>query len=263
MTAPPILTPKSIGGLRLARAADLAPTVNLLVYGEPGVGKTRLCGSADAVPAMRKVLILDIDGGALSIRDVYPQVDVVRITQFGEIWRVYQDLASGHNHGYQTVCLDTGTEAQKYSMADIMNRVVMQAKEKGEYRDPEVPSVREWGITTEQVRRMVRAFRDLPMNFLMTCHVKDDKDERTLITKKNPDLPGKLARQVAGFFDVVLYMYVLSRKEGDDVIEQRVLLSAATERVTAKDRTDKLPRHVTDISMQFVYNTLTGAKSND
>jgi hypothetical protein len=238
----------------------MSPHVNALIYGEPGVGKTRLIGSADAVPQMRKVLILDVDGGALSVKDVYPNVERLRITNFAQLEAVHRDLHADASHGFQTVSIDTGTEAQKYSMAAIMRDVVIKAAEKGEARDPDVPSMREWGITQEQVRRVVRKYRDLPLNFFMTCHVKDDKDEKTGITKKAPDLPGKLARQIAGFFDVVLYMYSkeVVNPETKEKKELRLLMSSATERITAKDRTDKLDAIVQTCTMTHLYNTMTG-----
>jgi hypothetical protein len=259
------LTPTSLGGLRLAKVADMAPHVNLLIYGEPGVGKTLLCGSCDLVPAMRKVLILDIDGGALTVKSKFPNVERLKITEWKQLQSVYNELYASSTHGFQTVCLDTATEAQKINMVGIMEEVVKAAAAKGEHRDQEVPSVREWGVSSEQVRRMVRAYRDLPMNFLMTAHVKDDKDEKTGMIRKAPDLPGKLSRQIAGFFDIVLYMYVREMpKDADqpngDKIQLRLLSSSASEKITAKDRTDKLPAIMKTVDMKSINALITGDK---
>jgi hypothetical protein len=261
------LTPTSLGGIKIQKLQDMAPRINAIIYGLPGVGKTRLCASADAVPQMRKVLLLDVDGGALSAQSLYPQVDRISIKTWDQVIRVQQDLASGMDHGYQTVILDTGTEAQKYDQAAVMVQAARIAREKGEVRDEAVPSFREWGITQDHFRQMVRGFRDLPMNFLMTLHVKDQKNELTGTTAKSPDLPGKLARQIAGFFDVVLYMYV---KEVNDPtstpekpkpkIDKRLLLSAASELIIAKDRSDNLPPIIQDMTMKYIYSTIYGAK---
>src|ERR1700750_2658817 len=116
------LTPTSLGGIRIHKLADQAPHVNAIIYGMPGTGKTRLCASGDAVPWMRKVLLLDVDGGAMSAKELYPQVDRLPITNWKQIMDVYQDLASGMDHGYRTVILDTGTEAQKYDQAAVMKQ---------------------------------------------------------------------------------------------------------------------------------------------
>lgn len=91
------LTPTSLGGLKLQKLKEMAPRVNAIVYGLPGVGKTRLCASADAVPEMRKVLLLDVDGGALSAQEKYPDVERISITKWAQIISVQQELASGVN----------------------------------------------------------------------------------------------------------------------------------------------------------------------
>jgi hypothetical protein len=265
------LTPTSLGGIKLQKLGDLAPRINAVIYGLPGVGKTRLCASADAVPEMRRVLLLDVDGGALSAKSLYPGVERLPITTWDQIINVQRDLASGMNHGFQTVILDTGTEAQKYDQASVMKQAAKIAADKGEVRDEAVPSFREWGITQDHFRQMVRGFRDLPLNFLMTLHVKDQTNDLTGKISKSPDLPGKLARQIAGFFDVVLYMYVkeLQTPDGNNadgtpkmkMVEKRLLLSSASELIIAKDRSDKLPAIIQDITMKHVYNTIyAGAK---
>lgn len=260
--APAKLIPTQLGGLSLTKVADMAPHINMIIYGEPGVGKTLLSASADAVPAMRKALILDVDGGALSVKDKYPNVERLRITKWSQLQQVYNALYADAQHGFQTVILDTGTEAQKYSINEIMVKAVDKAAEKGEERDPEVPGLREWGITQEQVRRMVRAYRDLPLNFIMTCHVKDDKDERTGLVKKSPDLPGKLSRQIAGFFDVVMYMYMKQLERDGEKKDVRLLMTQPTQAITAKDRTDKLPSIIQECNMAYIYNMLTGVKND-
>lgn len=272
MTSTPItnLTPTSLGGIRLQKLGDLAPRINSIIYGLPGVGKTRLCASADAVPSMRRVLLLDVDGGALFAKDLYPGVERLPITTWKQIIDVHRDLASGMDHGFQTVILDTGTEAQKYDQASVMAQAAKIAADKGEVRDEAVPSFREWGITQDHFRHMVRGFRDLPLNFLMTLHVKDQQNELTGRISKSPDLPGKLSRQIAGFFDVVLYMYVKEVQVPDGQNpdgtpktkkeDKRLLLSAASELIIAKDRSDKLPPIIQDITMKYIYSTVYGAK---
>jgi uncharacterized protein (UPF0218 family) len=254
--------------MRLQKLSTMAPRINAIIYGLPGVGKTRLCCSADAVPQMRKVLLLDVDGGALSAQDLYPNVERLTVTKWQQVMDVHAELANTTNHGFQTVILDTGTEAQKYDQASVMKQAAKIAADKGEVRDEAVPSFREWGITQDHFRQMVRGFRDLPMNFLMNLHVKDQQNELTGKVSKSPDLPGKLARQIAGFFDVVLYMYVKevpdptgTAEKPKPPIEKRLLLSSASELIIAKDRSDKLPAITQDMSMKFIYNTIyAGAK---
>src|SRR6266480_3648470 len=161
-----------LGGLKVTKARDLAGYTNMVIYGEPGVGKTRIIGSCDALPEMRKVLIIDVDGGALTVRDTFPNVEVLRVDSFKKLQNVYNDLKAG-GHGYGTVGIDTITEVQKYNMTDVMAELVRKDANRNEY----VPDRREWGISSEMVRRMIHAFKDLPLHTIFTAHVKDDEDK--------------------------------------------------------------------------------------
>ncbi len=224
---------RSIGGAPILPVSERSAVLNILVYGDSGVGKTTLAGSADAVPAMRPVLVVDIEGGTESLRHTYPEVEHVRVQNWKEMQAIYDDLHRGQ-HGFNTVVLDSLTEIQKFDMYNIMADLAKQRPD----LDPDIPSMREWGKNLEHMRRFVRGFRDLPINTIFTALVKADQDKRTGLTKYRPSLSGKLADEVAAFLDIVSYYYV--KKVGDDFA--RLLLSGATESHVAKDRTGRLPQ---------------------
>lgn len=219
--------------------------INFLVYGDPGAGKTVLGGSADEVPEMRPVLVIDIEGGLLSLASRYPDVETVRVKTWDDMQRVYDDLLL-KDHGYKTVMLDSLTEIQKFSMATIMEFTVKKDPD----RDPDIPSMREWGKNIEQIRRLVRAFRDLPMHTIFTALAKSDKDNKSGAVKTKPSLSGKLADEVAGFVDIVGYQYT---KVMEDQL-RRFLLTAATDRYVAKDRSDNLPPTIEDPTMTKIFD---------
>lgn len=254
------LTPKTIGGLKVRSVTEVSPYVNILVYGDPGIGKTRLAGSASLIPEMSPVLLIDVEGGTMSLADDFPDVDVVRVTTWDDMNSVYSELYDNPNL-YKTVILDSITEMQKFSMDEIMRDAVKKNPE----RDPEVPGMREWGINGEQIRLLVRAFRDLHMNVILTALSKEDKDERTGITKTKPSLTGKLKDEVAGFMDIVSYMYK-KRVKVEGSTERRLgtfLLSEGTDQYVAKDRSGKLPSILEDPTMSTIYNSITGSKKTN
>jgi hypothetical protein len=255
---PDTLRPGAIGGLKVARAVDHEPHFNALFYGDVGVGKTRLCGSADAVPQLRPVLVIDVEGGTFTLRSCYPDAEVVKVTTWMDLERIYHELASGQ-HPYQTIVVDSLTELQLFNMDQVMSRLEEKDPERHEKQgDGEVASMLEWQISGKQVRKFTRAMKDLPMTVLFTALMKQDKDKRTGKVVRVPDLPGKLAHQIAGMFDTVLYMYKAEAEDGSIV---RCALTESTDTIIAKDRSGKLPRpFITEPTMQQIYDyTVKGA----
>ena len=239
------LTPtRSLAGLPVQKVQARSQYLNILVYGESGVGKTSLAGSADAVPEMRPVLVVDIEGGTESLRSTYPNVDTVRVTTWKEMQSLYNELHRGKS-GYQTIVLDSLTEIQKLNMYSIMQAVVAARPD----LDPDVPSMREWGKNLEQIRRFVRGFRDLPVHTIFTALEVADKDERTGAVMKTPMLSGKLRGEIPAFLDIVLYYFM--KKHNDDFI--RAVLCQKTDTHVAKDRTGKLPRTLANPTMADIY----------
>lgn len=252
MTTVDTLTQRTLGGLRVDQVVDRPPWFNFLVYGDPGVGKTMLCGSALAVPAMNPVLFIDVEGGTLSLRTKYPECDVVRVQTFRDIQKLYDELYLD-KHGYKTVVLDSLTEMQKFSMYGIMDD--MMKKSSGEKdRDPDMPGIGEWGKNTEQIRKMVRAFRDLPMNVLFTALAMSDRDNKTGKISVKPSLSAKLSNEVAGFVDIVMYMYINTV----DKANVRTLLPSSTEKYVAKwrDAPEPLPEVILDPDMAMLHDMI-------
>jgi phage nucleotide-binding protein len=246
-----VLRPGNLGGLQILKAAKQAPNINMLIYGDPGVGKTRLAGSADAVPELRPVLFVDVEGGTLTLRDVYPDCDVVRVTNWPELQAIYDELRAGL-HSYRTVVIDSLTELQQFNMEQL----ILNKSAEDPDTDEDIATLRDWQRSGTQVRKFIRAYRDLPITTIFTALLKNDKDKLSSKVSKKPSLPGKMADQVAGMFDLVAYMYKKSIETSDGVEERRLLLTAATETITAKDRSGKLPTVMPEPTMLDMYNIM-------
>jgi hypothetical protein len=227
----------------------------MLVYGDSGIGKTVLAGSSDAVPSMRSVLLLDFEGGTESLRKTYPDVRIVRITNWAAVQDVFNYLHRG-DHGIGTVIVDSLTEIQKLNMYWIMQELLR--RNESTRVDPDVPSVREWGKNLEQMRKMVRAFRDLPMHTIFTALANVDKDDQTGAISYVPLLSGKLAREIPAFLDVVGYYYPKEVVTEGKSISVRKLLFQPTDRYMAKDRTSMLPGVMSSPTMTKIIGTIYG-----
>lgn len=248
----------TFAGLTIEKSQTRLATINGLVYGESAVGKTTLLGGADAVAEMRSVLFVDIEKGDLSLRKTDYRPDVVRISTWAELDRIYHALlAEGSNGKYRTVIVDSLDEVQDLCMKSIM-------QESGDEFD--TPEWKHWNINHVRMLRLLRNFRDLPLNVFFTALVKENKDAKTGVVKLLPNLPGKLAMKVPAVFDNVFY-YFMKEVEGE---EKRLLLTTKTANTVAKNRgSDKLPEviivpHFNEAAaMEQIYHAIIGGKANE
>lgn len=209
---------------------EISPYLNILIYGQPGVGKTFFAGTAEDSELTSPTIFLDVEGGTTTLRK-RKNLDVVRIRSTEELVATHKMLLEQNDNHYKTVVIDSLTELQKLDMHGIMKELVSRRPD----LDPDVPSQREWGKSIEHMRRITRAYRDLPMNTIFTCLVVIDKDDSGTVTYA-PSLPGKLKMEISGFVDVVGYLTTAT--ENDETV--RRLQFAATKKVIAKDRTASL-----------------------
>lgn len=249
-----VLTPRSFAGLTVQRAADRPFTTNMLIYGDAGVGKTHLAGSADAVPGMRKVLCLDCESGANTLKSAWPNVDLIEINNWQNLQDVYYALHAG-GHDYQTVIIDSLTELNDY----CIDQVVVEAKlKKPDFDD--VLEIFHWNKVASRMLRMIRIFRDLPMSTIFIAHMTEDRDTRSGKILKQPLLTGQLKKKLPTIPDLVLYQYIA---EVEDQGQRRLLLTQKTDTCVAKARGVNLPAIMgieDDITMQQLYDRIEAAK---
>lgn len=222
--------------------------LNLLVFGEPGAGKTYLSGTAQDHPKTSPVLILDVEGGTVTLRE-RPDIDVVQVRSIEQIVEIHYKLYQENNGYYKTVVIDSLTELQKLDMSDIMRELVQRRPD----RDPDVPDVREWGKTGNHMRKIVRGFRDLPMNTILTALVDPYKDSSGKVVLY-PNLPGKMRTELAGFFDVVGYLYTRPSDEGEDI--DRIIQFTGTQNLIAKDRTASLGHYMENPTIPAMFDLI-------
>lgn len=193
------------------------------------------------------ILLLDVEGGTTTLRH-RPDIDVKQVRSIADIVSVHRTLAEENEGYYKTVVIDSLTELQKLDMRDIMREVIVKRPD----LDPDVPSMREWGKSSEHMRRIVRGFRDLEMNTIMTALMHVEKDEVGVVTYY-PSMPGKLRAEIPGFLDVVGYLYTVIE---DDITTRRVQFSKSR-RITAKDRTASLGDFMDNPTIPMMFDAIT------
>ncbi len=251
MTDKPTTEPKTIAGLPVLTVAEKTEKLNVLIYGDPGSGKTTLAASAWEVPDMRPVLIVDVEGGTKSVKTKYPKVNVVRIkTHYDQKGRVvksawdsleelYEILKKGEGE-YKTIILDSLSEIYWIYMAHWMDSVVAEHPD----RDPDVPAQRDWGKASARIKSIVRRYRDLDRHVIFTALKGAVTNDDGMVLNYTPAFPGKLAYESAAFVDEVYYLYTKTDKD----VTSRVILTENAKKYLAKSR-NGMPQTVEDPTM--------------
>jgi hypothetical protein len=258
---------RQFAGIPIAPVTEVIPFVNVMIYGRPGSGKTHVAGTGATSKHLSPMLYINAEAGSSTLKKLDGSGNILVVpdpnTQGAITWEqfegVYDELdrqcyRSADSPEFRTAVIDTGTELQKINMDWVMKRTLKAHPD----RDPDVPGLHDWGASTNRMRKVLRLFRDLPMNFIFICHEQEDRDNKGVLWKK-PDLPGKMANQVAGLFDQVMYLYTKEGQKGDEdkaTEIRRLLLTGALEGYVTKDRSGKLPLVVVDPNMHNIFETI-------
>lgn len=253
----------TIANLPIVKASEKLDRISMLIYGDPGVGKTVLSGSSNEVESMRPVLFIDCEGGTKPLRETQPDIEVVRVQTLYDkggrtrksAWDflsdgIYEDLKLQPSR-YKTLVVDSLTEVSNLAMQHVMEELIAEHPE----RDPDVPGQKEYLRTASKVRRWVRGMRDLHTNIIFTALVREDTDETTgKVVKIIPAFAGKkLSYEVPAWVDNVMFLYTKTIKDEDkkDVIVRKGL-SQPSGKHFAKDRSTRLPQVLDNPTMAMI-----------
>jgi len=237
----------------LTAGAAPVDTLNILVYGPPGVGKTVFAGSTEDVAAARDVLFLDVEAGTMSIRD--RKFLIGHATTWNELKEVVNWFLSDPGaKKIKTVCIDSLTEVVKLATAQVIQDDMMR----NPTRDVDLSTLQDWQRTILRVSRMVQLLRDAGVNFVATALAAELKDELSGAVIKKPALPGKLSDEIPGYFDVVGYLYIDTTDKNNGA--KRMLRVDPTYNILAKDRSSKLGSVVSEPTFSKVYDAIFGGK---
>jgi hypothetical protein len=168
-----------------------ATNLKVVAYGPPGSGKTTFGAT------FPDVLILSAESGLQSVRA--RGLDYVAIERWEDVEEAFKFLRAG-NHRYKSVVIDSLTELQKKCNDYIVRKYPSVRRA---YDD--LASESDWGANIDKMRRVCRAFRDLPMHVLFIALAQDKQLDGE--TQTMPALSGKtLPQELCGWVDVVLYL---------------------------------------------------------
>lgn len=170
--------------------ASLQYGVKAMIYGNSGVGKTRLLASAPAP------LILSAERGLLSLRQFnLPAVEINSLAKLNEVYTWL--LNRGDGGQFQTIGIDSVSEIGE----------VVLAEEKKKTKDPR----KGYGEMADQLVDLLRRFRELQYrHVVMIAKQEYSSDGATGARYWQPSFPGQKIAQAAPYFvDSVWQLFTL------------------------------------------------------
>jgi hypothetical protein len=221
---------------KIKRASDQPQNQNILVYGKPGVKKTRFSATAP------DVLIIDVDEeGTDSVRrDSNPQT--IRIYSWIELDDIYWYLQEG-DHEFKSVAIDGVTGLQTLCMNFVLGEEVARDAS----RDPDMASRQAWGKIGKLMKTQITNFRNLPMNVIFTAterarEAEEGGDEEEIVRVYGPNVSPSVAshlEQSVGTIGRMVKREVIIKSKKKKTTRREVrsrLLLGDSERYISKDR---------------------------
>jgi hypothetical protein len=224
-----------------------------LYYGDGGTGKTT---AAAAMANLGKVVIINAEQGVKSkpLRnrgidvaniEVYPDPDdpEEKLSYEGLLgfWKQVREELHEDPNAYAGFVFDSVSEIAKIFLDDLLVIAVDKANRAGRERNPFAADQDNYRERNEQVRALIRKFRDLPAHFAVTALQRRDQDDDGTVTYQPGVSPG-LQNDIIGYMDFVC---VTSVALVDNEEEYRGLFRAFN-RSRGKDRLDSVPRWLVD-----------------
>jgi hypothetical protein len=205
------------------KLGEIKPSENLkvLVCGSPGTGKTCF-----AVGFPYPLLLLDFDSKANSAAAWYEKdtarLDGVEVRNLGrrldgsdpivEFLAVIKELGEAQRAGqmkYKTLVIDSATTFSAAVLAYIV-RTNPGIKRPASVQGVQ-PTPQDYGILKREFEKLIPGLMSLPLNVVMTAHIKTDRSEVTGEIIRSPIMDGSFAQSLPIYWDEV---YRVSMKDG-------------------------------------------------
>lgn len=181
----------------IKKPAEIEPkaTISILVYGQPGLGKTTLGCSAPAP------VLFDYDGGVQRVNAAH-QVDTVQVRSWEDTFTALQEIASAEAEAgkqiYKTIVIDTVGK-----MLDFMSEYIIRTNPKMAMGNGAL-SLKGYGERKKMFSDFVKGVIISGKSVVFIAHEREEKQGEE--TKKRPEIGGSSAADLLKELDLMGYM---------------------------------------------------------
>ena len=215
---------------------EVTPYLKAIIYGDAGMGKTVLA----ATLVEQKGLFVDTGEGWVALYEwpgLKAKLQKMRYQGLAMIDGICDAIEEGRPpfDSYDTIILDEASTAAVLDLDTVIRANVIKI---GAAKDPDVATQPDYNANTERVRRSLGRLLKLPINVVLTAHVREDEDKGRGLTLTRPLFSPKLRNDLQRLVHIVGY---LTMTELPDGTEKRELRVRPTRVITAKNRLKSLP----------------------
>lgn len=228
-------------------AVDTVNSVNMLVYGQSGAGKTRFAGSGRENG--KHDLILAVEQGTISAARAGSKAKVLKIENWNQLDEAVTAVIDEPDR-FEWVIVDSLTKLQDVIWQHIVGEAVSDNPRRSEFKK----ELQEYGEAQERLKSVINRLNASEANIIYTAtsDLETDEDANEFQMPSIHGQKGKLAHWVCAQVDVVCYLSVVKHK-GQLV---RSFQFNKTTEVFAKDRLALYPGKKGNLTLEEYTNKL-------
>lgn len=186
----------------IKKPSELAPksTITVLIYGQPGIGKTTL-GCSAPYP-----VLFDADGGVQRINGAH-QVPTVQVSSWSDVQNAIAEIKEAEGKGELicgTIVVDTVGKLLDYMSADIIARDPKMGQRDGSL------SLKGYGVRKMMFINFIKQLSVMGKNVVFIAHEREDRQGEE--TVKRPEIGGSSANDLIKELDLVGYMRAIGKE---------------------------------------------------
>lgn len=234
--------------------SEVSNSVNVLLYGDSGVGKTVFAGSGRELG--KNDLIIDVEGGTISAARSNSKANAIHVKNYDEFLSVISAIEDEPDR-FEWVVVDSLTRLQDL----IWEKIVGEAVDRNPSRSPYKRELQEYGEAQARLKEVVERLNGSDANILWTALADTEVDE----DGNNTRIPaihggqGKISAWVSAQMDIVAFLRIVRK---DDKVA-RAFYFGKTPEFYAKDRVQVFKKAQLGLTLGAFTNKILGAAEEE